>query len=182
MARDLECLNDWANSELLGRIDRPRRTMILSQHARCITGHSGGCAMGIIKTFLVWSVCVLSSALLVATASNAQDKKTLTLGTGNPEGTALTNVTVQVFQPALRKHSNGNLDVKVFFNGSQCSEQSCGEHVRLGQLDIGQVSSGNMGAFGFYVQHGCACLICSKTGPRRAECSMAGWLRKCARG
>ena len=69
--------------------------------------------MGIIKTFLVWSVCVLSSALLVATASNAQDKKTLTLGTGNPEGTALTNVTVQVFQPALRKHSNGNLDVKV---------------------------------------------------------------------
>lgn len=104
--------------------------------------------MGIIKTFLVWSVCVLSSALLVATASNAQDKKTLTLGTGNPEGTALTNVTVQVFQPALRKHSNGNLDVKVFFNGSQCSEQSCGEHVRLGQLDIGQVSSGNMGAFG----------------------------------
>ena len=104
--------------------------------------------MGIIKTFLVWSVCVLSSALLVATASNAQDKKTFTLGTGNPKGTALTNVTVQVFQPALRKHSNGNLDVKVFFNGSQCSEQACGEHVRLGQLDVGQVSSGNMGAFG----------------------------------
>ena len=104
--------------------------------------------MATIKTFLVWSFCVLVLVLLSVNVSIAQDKKTLMLGTGNPKGTALTNVTVQVFQPSLRKHSNGNLDVKIFFNGSQCSEQACGEHVRLGQLDIGQVSSGNMGAFG----------------------------------
>ena len=104
--------------------------------------------MSTIKALLVRFCCVVFSSLFVVTASTAQDERLFTLGTGNPEGTALTNVTVQVFQPSLRKHSNGNLDVKVFFNGSQCSEQACGEHVRLGQLDIGQVSSGNMGAFG----------------------------------
>jgi TRAP-type C4-dicarboxylate transport system substrate-binding protein len=91
---------------------------------------------------------VLGAALFNGATAIAQQATVLTLGTGNPDGTALTNVTTQVFKPALAKHSNGRLDLKIHFNGSLCSEQACGEQVRLGQIDVGQVSTGNMGAFG----------------------------------
>ena len=51
-------------------------------------------------------------------------------------------------KPRLEKYSNGRISVDLQQQGKLCSEHKCIEQVKLGQIDIGASSSGNMGAFG----------------------------------
>lgn len=50
--------------------------------------------------------------------------------------------------PQLEGKSGGRIQVNVQVNGTLCSEHKCVEQARLGQIDVGSVSGGNIGSFG----------------------------------
>jgi TRAP-type C4-dicarboxylate transport system substrate-binding protein len=50
--------------------------------------------------------------------------------------------------PKLKEYSNGRIVPNVKINGTLCNEHKCVEQARLGQIDIGSVSGGNIGSFG----------------------------------
>ena len=77
-----------------------------------------------------------------------QEKITLTVGTAASPAWSIGQVMTNVLKPGLEKHSNGRIEVVLHGGGSLCSEQGCVEQMRLGQIDIATVSSGNVGAFG----------------------------------
>ena len=85
---------------------------------------------------------------LAAGSAAAQEKITLTVGTQAVPGMSIGQVMTNVLKPGLEKHSNGRIEVVLHGGGSLCSEQGCVEQMRLGQIDIATVSSGNVGAFG----------------------------------
>lgn len=96
---------------------------------------------------------VIASALclglaLSAGAAGAQDKLKLTLGTAAAPGNSTSRMIHEVFKPAIEKHSGGRIELAVHDRGSLCSEHACVEQMKLGQVDIATVSSGNVGAFG----------------------------------
>ena len=81
-------------------------------------------------------------------AAVAQEKIRLTIGTQAIPSWSIGQVMTKVLKPGLEKHSNGRIEVALHDSGSLCSEQACVEQLRLGQIDIATVSSGNVGAFG----------------------------------
>ncbi|HEY2970800.1 MAG TPA: TRAP transporter substrate-binding protein [Casimicrobiaceae bacterium] len=50
--------------------------------------------------------------------------------------------------PKLKEYSSGRIAPNVQINGTLCNEHKCVEQARLGQIDIGSVSGGNIGSFG----------------------------------
>ena len=93
------------------------------------------------------AVAAVCSAASVSCAS-AQEKIRLTIGTQAVPSWSIGQVMTKVLKPGLEKHSNGRIEVTLHDGGSLCSEQGCVEQMRLGQIDIATVSSGNVGAFG----------------------------------
>lgn len=96
------------------------------------------------KTLLILALTIVAGA----TAIHAQDKLRLTLGTQANDTMSNGQSLLAVFKPAIEKHSGGRIQLDVRGNGALCSEQICVEQMRLGQVDIATVSSGNVGAFG----------------------------------
>ncbi|HJM50849.1 MAG TPA: TRAP transporter substrate-binding protein [Alphaproteobacteria bacterium] len=78
----------------------------------------------------------------------AQDSITFRLGTATTTKWSIGIAIRDVLIPALAKHSNGRIKVEAHYGRSICSEHSCVEQMKLGQIDIATVSSGNVGAFG----------------------------------
>jgi TRAP-type transport system periplasmic protein len=85
---------------------------------------------------------------LAAGTGQAQDKLKLTVGTQASPGMSISRVMLEVLKPGLEKHSGGRIEVVMHDRGSLCSEHACVEQMKLGQIDIATVSSGNVGAFG----------------------------------
>ena len=56
--------------------------------------------------------------------------------------------TPQPIAPRLVQYSGGRISVDLQQQNKLCSEHKCIEQVKLGQIDIGSSSAGNMGAFG----------------------------------
>ena len=82
------------------------------------------------------------------TAAEAADKVQLTIANGIAP-TIPTNWWFQDFiGPKLKEYSKGQIEPNVQVNGTLCSEHKCVEQAKLGQIDIGSVSAGNIGAFG----------------------------------
>ena len=50
--------------------------------------------------------------------------------------------------PQLEQRSGGKIKANVQVNATLCSEHKCVEQARMGQIDIGSASTGNMGSFG----------------------------------
>jgi TRAP-type C4-dicarboxylate transport system substrate-binding protein len=95
----------------------------------------------------------MRAALLVGTlvlplGAQAQEKLQLTVGSAAAPSWSLGKDLVDVLKPGLEKHSDGRIEVALQINGALCSEHSCVEQMKLGQIDIATVSSGNVGAFG----------------------------------
>ncbi|MGE0798632.1 MAG: TRAP transporter substrate-binding protein [Lautropia sp.] len=86
--------------------------------------------------------------MLTAPPVAAQEKIRLTVGTQASPGMSIGSVMTNVLKPGLEKHSNGRIEVVLHDKGALCSEQGCVEQMKLGQIDIATVSSGNVGAFG----------------------------------
>ncbi len=96
------------------------------------------------STFLAIAAC----SLLLTVPAEAQDKIKMVIGTATTTKWSIGQSIEQVFVPGLKKYSNGRITVETHFGGSLCSEHNCVEQMRLGQVDIATVSSGNVGAFG----------------------------------
>lgn len=80
-------------------------------------------------------------------AAWAQDKMRLTLAHGNPP-TIPTTYWFEYLSTKLTEYSGGAITTNLQPAGALCSEHKCVEQAKLGQIDIGSVSGGNIGAFG----------------------------------
>lgn len=90
----------------------------------------------------------LGLGLLASPSVYSQEKLKLTIANGIAP-TVPTNWWFQDFiGPRLEKDTHGRIQANVQVNGTLCSEHKCVEQARMGQIDIGSVSSGNIGSFG----------------------------------
>src|SRR4051794_11521817 len=89
-----------------------------------------------------------SVAAMVATTALAQDSIKLTMGSQANDAMSIGKGLTEVFKPAVERYSSGKIKLELRGNGALCSEQICVEQMRLGQVDIATVSSGNVGSFG----------------------------------
>lgn len=98
---------------------------------------------------LAWMACglLIAAGLLAAKGAFAQDKLKLTLAHGNPP-TIPTTYWFDYMTKKLAEYSQGRITVNHQGAGTLCSEHKCVEQAKLGQIDIGSVSGGNIGAFG----------------------------------
>ncbi len=78
----------------------------------------------------------------------AQDKLRLTAATGIAPTVPTAWWFSNFIGPKLAEYSGGRIAANVQINGTLCSEHTCVQQARVGQIDIGSVSSGNIGAFG----------------------------------
>jgi TRAP-type C4-dicarboxylate transport system substrate-binding protein len=98
------------------------------------------------RTF-AWAA-MFSLATAAALPVAAQDNVKLTLATGIVPTIPTAWLVKEFVAPRLEKYSNGRISTNVQISGSLCSEHKCVEQVKLGQIDLGTVSGGNVGAFG----------------------------------
>jgi tripartite ATP-independent transporter DctP family solute receptor len=94
------------------------------------------------------TLAVFAALAVLAAPAHAQDKVRLTIANGIAP-TIPTNWWFKDFLgPKLQQLSNGRIESNIQVNGTLCSEHKCVEQARLGQIDIGSVSGGNIGSFG----------------------------------
>lgn len=102
----------------------------------------------IAKRYLLQCLTAASALTLAAMPGAwAQDKMRLTLAHGNPP-TIPTTHWFNHLSAKLVEYSNGSITVNLQGAATLCSEHKCVEQAKLGQIDIGSVSGGNIGAFG----------------------------------
>ncbi len=92
----------------------------------------------------------LAAAVVVLAIGSAGAQQTVRLTAAT--GIAPTVPTAWWFSdyigPKLKEYSKGQIVPNVQINGTLCNEHKCVEQARLGQIDIGSVSGGNIGSFG----------------------------------
>lgn len=93
---------------------------------------------------------VIGMAFVAAVAAQSAAAQELKLSVGSAAAPAwsLGKGLHNVLKPNLEKYSGGKIAVTVHGGGALCSEHTCVEQMKLGQVDIATVSSGNVGAFG----------------------------------
>lgn len=93
---------------------------------------------------------VFIAGVVAAGPAVAQKKAELHLVIGTTYGKAIPmgHMFRYLVKPRLEKYSNGRISVDLKQQKKLCAEHKCIEQVKLGQIDIGASSSGNMGAFG----------------------------------
>ena len=97
------------------------------------------------------SVAAVFVAGVVAAGPAVAEKKAelhLVIGTTYGKAIAMGHMFRYLVKPRLEKYSNGRISVDLKQQKKLCAEHKCIEQVKLGQIDIGASSSGNMGAFG----------------------------------
>ena len=102
------------------------------------------------RAFMTAIAAAAIAGVVAVTPAHAQDKGELHLviGTGYGEKIAMNHLFRYLVKPRLVKYSGGRISVDLQQENKLCSEHKCIEQVKLGQIDIGSASSGNMGAFG----------------------------------
>ncbi len=103
--------------------------------------------MNMIHRFVISTLATLAAMLGAAGGAQAQDKLRLTMGHGNPP-TIPTTYWFDHLNAKLVEYTGGRVVTNLQGAGSLCSEHKCVEQAKLGQIDIGSVSGGNIGAFG----------------------------------
>lgn len=91
---------------------------------------------------------ILFGAALAASSAWGQERLKLSVGTAASPAWSLGKGVNNILKPNLEKYSGGRIEVAVHGGGALCSEHACVEQMKLGQIDIATVSSGNVGAFG----------------------------------
>ena len=91
---------------------------------------------------------ILLGTALAAQGAWAQEKIKLSVGSAAAPAWSLGKGLHNVLKPNLEKYTDGRVEVTVHGGGALCSEHTCVEQMKLGQVDIATVSSGNVGAFG----------------------------------
>ena len=102
----------------------------------------------------IWLRTAIAAVAIVGlaaiTPAKAQQKGDLRLviGTGYVKATPINDLFRYLVKPRLENYSDGRITVDLQQDKKLCSEHTCIEQVKLGKIDIGVSSSGNMGAFG----------------------------------
>jgi TRAP-type C4-dicarboxylate transport system substrate-binding protein len=91
---------------------------------------------------------ILLAGALASPGAWPQEKIKLSVGSAAAPGWSLGKALNGVLKPNLEKYSDGRIEVSLHGGGALCSEHTCVEQMKLGQVDIATVSSGNVGAFG----------------------------------
>jgi TRAP-type C4-dicarboxylate transport system substrate-binding protein len=91
---------------------------------------------------------ILLGAVLAASSAWGQERLKHSVGTAASPTWSLGKGVNNILKPNLEKYSGGRIEVAVHGGGALCSEHACVEQMKLGQIDIATVSSGNVGAFG----------------------------------
>lgn len=102
------------------------------------------------RAFRIVLAAAAIAGVAAVTPAHAQDRGEvhLVIGTGYGEKIAMNHLFRYLVKPRLVKYSGGRISVDLQQENKLCSEHKCIEQVKLGQIDIGSSSSGNMGAFG----------------------------------
>lgn len=103
--------------------------------------------MGKTRRAVGWLLTALAAGTFSMSGAWAQDKLRLTLAHGNPP-TIPTTHWFNYLNTKLVEYTNGRVTTNLQGAGTLCSEHKCVEQSKLGQIDIGSVSGGNIGAFG----------------------------------
>lgn len=99
------------------------------------------------KRLLVLGIAL--TCLLCATGARAVEYKKMTIrgATANPPGDEIQAVALDKFKEILERESGGNITVQLFFGGSMGDEQANVKQCRDGELQVAQMSTGNLTPF-----------------------------------
>ncbi|MBI3372593.1 MAG: TRAP transporter substrate-binding protein [Betaproteobacteria bacterium] len=100
------------------------------------------------RTIISIAAVLVAGAALAAQGAWAQEKLKLSVGSAAAPAWSLGKGLSTILKPNLEKYSGNRIEVAVHGGGALCSEHTCVEQMKLGQIDIATVSSGNIGAFG----------------------------------
>lgn len=92
------------------------------------------------------SLVIIGAAALWASGATAAEI-VLKTGTSWNDKFPMKAMLHDVLKPMLEKHSDGRLTTEIHMAKSVCSEKTCVEQVKLGQIDIGTASVSNYGGF-----------------------------------
>lgn len=90
----------------------------------------------------------VSMSLAIGAAGAGAQEITLAVGTSMPPPMPISFMLTNVLKPRLAELTGGRLNLEISLAGSLCSEASCVEQVKLGQVDMATVSVANYGGFG----------------------------------
>lgn len=93
-------------------------------------------------------IALAVAAACAALPALAQDKLNLTVANGIGPAVPTHWWFKEFIGPKLQEYSKGRIQANVQVAGTLCVEHKCVEQARLGQIDIGSVSGGNVGSFG----------------------------------
>ena len=96
-----------------------------------------------------FSLAALAMAATVALWAPAASAADIVLKTGTSwnDKFPMQSMLHDVLKPMLEKHSGGKMTTEIHMAKSLCSEKTCVEQVKLGQIDIGTASVSNYGGF-----------------------------------
>ena len=90
---------------------------------------------------------VFAGTTLAWTAATPAAEIVLKTGTSWNDKFPMKAMLKDVLKPKLEAYSNGRLTTDIHMAKSLCSEKTCVEQVKLGQIDIGTASVSNYGGF-----------------------------------
>ena len=94
----------------------------------------------------LFALALVGAAALWGTGASAAEI-VLKTGTSWNDKFPMQSMLHDVLKPMLEKHSGGKLTTEIHMAKSLCSEKTCVEQVKLGQIDIGTASVSNYGGF-----------------------------------
>src|SRR4051812_44681630 len=100
--------------------------------------------MSVYRKASMWIGAGVLALLLAVPCAIAQDKLRLTIANGNPPTIPSTWWMTDFIGPKLIEYTNGRIAVNMQVNSTLCNEHKCVEQAKLGQIDIGQISGGNI--------------------------------------
>lgn len=90
----------------------------------------------------------LGTLLFMMQTPAAFSQTKLTLGTSMPPVISLATMLTDHLKPKLEQASNGKVRLDIHLRGALCNEGTCMDQVRLGQIDMGTISTANYGGYG----------------------------------
>lgn len=91
---------------------------------------------------------IVFAAALATQSAWAQERLKLSIGSTTSPAWSLGKGLHNIMKPNLEKYSGGRIELTIHGGGALCNEQGCVEQMKLGQIDMATLSSGNVGAFG----------------------------------
>ena len=100
------------------------------------------------KQFAILAVAVPVVFAGGVSPSLAQEKVDIIFSSAAADTTSVGKSFKTVLAPALEKHSDGRIGVTLHLRTGLCSEMTCVDQMKIGAIQMGSISTANIGAFG----------------------------------